>query len=175
MRKFLLAALVVAISYCGSINSATAQSRSTSDANIYGHIIDSKTKEHLPYITISVKGTTIGTVADASGHYFLKNLPEGTHTLVAESLSHKRAEQQVTITKGKNIEINFTLEENTLSMDAVVVSATRNETNKKSSATIVNVSSAKLFENTASSNLAETMKFQPGLRVENTCGTPSGW
>ena len=170
MRKFLLAAFVVAISYCGSINSATAQSRSTSDANIYGHIIDSKTKEHIPYITISVKGTTIGTVADASGHYFLKNLPEGTHTLVAESLSHKRAEQQVTVTKGKNIEINFTLIENTLSMDAVVVSATRNETNKKSSATIVNVSSAKLFENTASSNLAETMKFQPGLRVENTCG-----
>ncbi len=170
MRKFLLAALVVAISYCGSINSATAQSRSTSDANIYGHIIDSKTKEHIPYITISVKGTTIGTVADASGHYFLKNLPEGTHTLVAESLSHKRAEQQITVTKGKNVEVNFTLIENTLSMDAVVVSATRNETNKKSSATIVNVSSAKLFENTASSNLAETMKFQPGLRVENPCG-----
>lgn len=55
-------------------------------------------------------------------------------------------------------------------MDMVVVSATRNETNKKQSATIVNVASGKLFENTGSSNLAETMRFQPGLRVENTCG-----
>ena len=62
------------------------------------------------------------------------------------------------------------MEEETTSIEDVVVSATRNETNKKSTATIVNVASAKLFENTASSNLAETMKFQPGLRVENTCG-----
>lgn len=170
MKRFLLAALVVAISYCGSITSATAQTRYASDANIYGHVIDATTGEHIPYVTISVKGTTFGTVADASGHFYLKNLPTGELTLIAESLSHKSAEQKVTLTRGKNIEVNFNLHENMLSMDAVVVSATRNETNKKSSATIVNVASAKLFNNTASSNLAETMKFQPGLRVENTCG-----
>lgn len=170
MKRFLLAALVVAISYCGSITSATAQTRSASDANIYGHVIDATTGEHIPYVTISVKGTTFGTVADASGHFYLKNLPTGELTLIAESLSHKSAEQKVTLTRGKNIKVNFNLHENMLSMDAVVVSATRNETNKKSSATIVNVASAKLFNNTASSNLAETMKFQPGLRVENTCG-----
>ena len=169
MKKYLLAALIVALSLCG-ITFATAQTHRTSDANVYGHIIDSKTKEHIPYVTISIKGTTIGTVADASGHYFMNNLPEGTHTVVAESLNYKSAEQQVTVTKGKSVELNFLLQESVLSMDAVVVSATRNETNKKSSATIVNVSSTKLFENTASSNLAETLRFQPGLRVENTCG-----
>ncbi|MBO5893242.1 MAG: TonB-dependent receptor [Alistipes sp.] len=169
MKKYLLATLVVAMSLCG-INSATAQTHRTSDANIYGHIIDAKTQEHIPYVTISIKGTTLGTVADASGHFFMKNLPEGTLTVVAESLNYKSAEQQVTVEKGKNVEINFILQESVLSMDAVVVSATRNETNKKSSATIVNVSSTKLFENTASSNLAETLRFQPGLRVENTCG-----
>lgn len=169
MKKYLLATLVVAMSLCG-INSAAAQTHRTSDANIYGHIIDAKTQEHIPYVTISIKGTTLGTVADASGHFFMKNLPEGTLTVVAESLNYKSAEQQVTVEKGKNVEINFILQESVLSMDAVVVSATRNETNKKSSATIVNVSSTKLFENTASSNLAETLRFQPGLRVENTCG-----
>ncbi|MBO7194771.1 MAG: TonB-dependent receptor [Alistipes sp.] len=169
MKKYLLATLVVAMLLCG-INSATAQTHRTSDANIYGHIIDAKTQEHIPYVTISIKGTTLGTVADASGHFFMKNLPEGIHTVVAESLNYKSAEQQVTVEKGKNVEINFILQESVLSMDAVVVSATRNETNKKSSATIVNVSSTKLFENTASSNLAETLRFQPGLRVENTCG-----
>ncbi|MBO7330172.1 MAG: carboxypeptidase-like regulatory domain-containing protein, partial [Alistipes sp.] len=113
MKKIILAALTVAIFVCGTL-SATAQTRHTSDANIYGHIIDSKTKEHIPYVTISIKGTTYGTVADASGHYFLKNLPEGKHTVVAESLTHKSAEQEVTLTKGKNIEVNFTLLENTL-------------------------------------------------------------
>ena len=46
-----------------------------SDAHLYGHVIDSKTGEHLPYATVTIPGTTIGTMTDASGHYFLKNLP----------------------------------------------------------------------------------------------------
>ena len=52
-----------------------------SDANIVGHILDKNTKEHLPYITVALKSTTIGTVTDATGHYFLKNLPEGNFVL----------------------------------------------------------------------------------------------
>ena len=57
-----------------------------SDANIIGHVLDKKTSEHLPYITIALKGTTIGTVTDATGHYFLKNLPEGKFTLEYKAL-----------------------------------------------------------------------------------------
>ena len=38
-----------------------------SDANIIGHVLDKKTGEHLSYITIALKGTTIGTVTDATG------------------------------------------------------------------------------------------------------------
>jgi len=30
-----------------------------SDANIVGHILDKNTKEHLSYITVALKGTTI--------------------------------------------------------------------------------------------------------------------
>lgn len=149
---------------------ATDEPRRYSDANIHGHVIDATSGEHIPFVTIYIKGTTIGTVADASGHFFLKNLPIGRHTLVAESVGYQNTEQQVELSRNQSIEVNFTLHEQIMSMDAVVVSATRNETNKKSTATIVNVASAKLFENTASSNLAESMRFQPGLRIENTCG-----
>ncbi|MBQ6989201.1 MAG: TonB-dependent receptor [Alistipes sp.] len=146
------------------------QNRNTSDANIHGHILDAKTNQHIPYVVLSLKGTTYATGTDASGHYFLKNLPEGNYILVAEVIGYKKAEKSVKLVRNKSIEVNFTLEEEALSMNEVVVSATRNETNKKNTATIVNVASAKLFENTASSNLAESMAFQPGLRVENTCG-----
>ena len=144
--------------------------RKVTDANITGHIIDKKSAEHIPYVTLSIKNTTYGTVADITGHYFLKNLPAGEFTLVAEMVGYKSVEQKIVLRANKTIEVNFILEEEALSMDEVVVSATRNETNKKSTATIVNVASAKLFENTASTNLAESIRFQPGLRVENSCG-----
>ena len=140
------------------------------NTSIKGHIIDKSTNEHIPYVTITVKGTTIGTVADATGHFTMRNLPDDEFTIVAEFLGYKTVEYTVAAKHAKSLDISLTLEEQPMSMDDVVVSATRNETNKKNTATIVNVTSSKIFDNTASTNLAESIKFQPGLRVENTCG-----
>ncbi|MBQ4533315.1 MAG: TonB-dependent receptor [Alistipes sp.] len=175
MKQFIHLVMLCGVLFLATTASAITdnenpQNRNTSDANIHGHILDAKTNQHIPYVVLSLKGTTYATGTDASGHYFLKNLPEGNYILVAEVIGYKKAEKSVKLVRNKSIEVNFTLEEEALSMNEVVVSATRNETNKKNTATIVNVASAKLFENTASSNLAESMAFQPGLRVENTCG-----
>lgn len=73
-----------------------------SDANIVGHILDKNTKEHLPYITVALKGTTIGTVTDATGHYFLKNLPEGNFVLEVSSVGYKTVRRNVTLKKGRH-------------------------------------------------------------------------
>ncbi len=147
-----------------------APKKNSSDANIYGHIINASNNEHLPFASIAVKGTTIGCSSDATGHYYLKNLPVGRHTIVVTLLGFETIEQPIEAVAGKNIEMNFTLEEQAMSLDEVVVSATRNGTNRRRTATVVNVASQKLFESTASSNLSESMNFQSGLRVENNCG-----
>lgn len=169
MKSRIFIAIALLVSIFAGATSASAQRRQ-SDANIHGHIIHAQTREHIPFVTITVKGTTIGLTADASGHFYLKNLPVGEHTLVGEAIGLKTVEKVVKLEANKTIEVNFEMEDDTQTLDEVVVSATRNETNKRSTATIVNVASAKLFESTASSNLAESMSFQPGLRVENTCG-----
>ena len=67
------------------------------DANVYGHVIDSKTGEHLPYVIIQVKGTTIGTTTDKTGHFFLKNLPEGTFVVEAKYMGYTAKSQRITI------------------------------------------------------------------------------
>lgn len=175
MKQFIHLVMLCGVLFIGTTAFAVTDNenpepRKTSDANVYGHILDAKSSQHIPYVVISLKGTTYATGADATGHYYMKNLPEGTYTLVAEAIGYKTVEKSVKLVNNKNVEVNFTMQEEALSMNDVVVSATRNETNKKNTATIVNVASAKLFENTASSNLAESMAFQPGLRVENTCG-----
>ena len=48
------------------------------DAHIHGHVIDKNTGEHLPYIVIMLKGTTIGVTTEHTGHYMIRNVPEGT-------------------------------------------------------------------------------------------------
>ena len=139
------------------------------DANINGHVINKNSKEHMPYINVSIKGTTIGTTTDATGHYYLKNLPVGEFTIIISGVGYKTSEQKVTIISGKSIEVNFEIEEDQIMLDDVVVSVNRNETNRKEAPTIVNIISPKIFENTNSVCLAQGLNFQPGLRVETNC------
>ena len=144
--------------------------RKGTDANLVGHIIDAGTSLHIPYATVALKGTTIGCASDASGHYKINNIPEGEYTIVVTALGYGTVEMPFTAVKKKTVEYNFTLIEMATLVEEIVVSATRNETNRRQTSTVVNVASTKLFEGTASANLSEAMNFQSGLRVENTCG-----
>jgi outer membrane receptor for ferrienterochelin and colicins len=159
--------IVIAILFAGNL--AAVQAQKTTNANITGHVLDKKTQEHLGYVTIGIKGTTIGTVSDATGHYRLNNLPLGTFTIIASFVGYESQEQVINAEKGKTVEINFELAEKTLLLDQVVVSASKSEVNRQEAATIVNVVTPKSFENTNSVCLAEGLNFQPGLRIENNC------
>lgn len=140
-----------------------------SDANIVGHIIDKKTREHVPYINVFLQGTTIGTSSDGTGHFYLKNLPEGKFVLVMKAIGYKTIEKDVTLKKGKTIDVNFEAEEDAVSLDGVVVSANRNETTRRMAPSLVNVLDAKVFETAHATSLADGLNFQPGVRVENNC------
>jgi len=162
MRKIIISFLVVLISI-----SAFAQKKT--DANINGHVVNKASGEHVPYCTIAIKGTTIGTTTDATGHYYLKNLLVGKFTIVFSGIGYKSIEKEITIVAGKTIEVNFEIEEDAVQLEGVVVSANRYEVNRKEAPTIVNLITPKLFENTNSVCLAQGLNFQPGLRVESNC------
>ena len=106
-----------------------------SDANIIGHVLDADNKEHMEFITIVIKGTTIGTTTDISGHYFLKNLPEGEYTLEASCIGYQTSTRKVRLVKGRTLEENFELEKDAILLDGIVVSANRNETHRREAPT----------------------------------------
>lgn len=163
--------ILILICLCCAVFGVTADpvNFNSSDANLLGHVIDKKTGEHLSFINIILKGTTIGTTTDMSGHYFLKNLPEGTFTVEASALGFKPQSRQVTLKKGKTLEVNFEITEDVVALDGVVVSADRGETTRKLSPALVHVVDMKTFENANACNLAQGLNFQPGVRVENNC------
>ncbi len=142
---------------------------STTDGNIFGHVIDKKTGEHLPYINIILKNTTIGTTTDATGHYVLKNLPEGKFTIVASSLGYIPQEHPIEIKKGKTLEIDFVLEEDALNLNEVVVTAGRTVQKRMEASVIVNTLNAKSLATTQSTVLGEGLNYCTGLRYENDC------
>ena len=140
-----------------------------SDANIIGHVLDADNKEHLEFITITIKGTTIGTITDVTGHYFLKNLPEGAYTLEVRCVGYQTATRNVYLQKGKTTEENFELEKDAIALNGVVVSANRNETHRREAPTLVSIIDTRLYENTTSTTLAQGLNYIPGVRVESNC------
>jgi outer membrane receptor for ferrienterochelin and colicins len=68
-------AMLLLLTYTASF--ATEPPKKT-DANVFGDV--QSLGEHIPFVSIFLEGTTIGTTTDVSGHYILTNLPVGKHT-----------------------------------------------------------------------------------------------
>ena len=161
--KRIFSALVAAL--CMMLSAGAQET----DAHIHGHVVDRNTGEHLPYIVVMLKGTTLGVSTDHTGHYMLRNIPEGTFTVEVSAIGYKTRTQEINIRKGKAYEVNFMLEEDHVQIDGVIVSATRSETTRRMSPTLVNVVGMDVYNRTNSTTVAQGLSFQPGVRVENNC------
>jgi len=167
MRKLIIFALI-AFAF-NNYTKGNSKNPDQTDANIFGHVLDKRTKEHLPYVTVKLQGTTIGITTDATGHYFLRNLPVGVFTIEVSMIGFTTAYRDVTIEAGKTLEVDFELLESARSLDEVVVSANRNETTRRTAPSLVSVLDMQTLDVTNSKTLSDGLKFQPGLRVENNC------
>ena len=168
MKRHILSVLLVVCLTVSGVLGAEVPRKGT-DANLYGHVVDRETHEHIPYASIAVVGTAFGTTTDASGHYFLKNLPVGSYTIRVNGVGYRSAEKQIVLRQGETRELNFEVEEDIIQLETVVISANKNETNRMEAPVVVHVMTPKLFENTNSVCLAQGLSFQPGLRVETNC------
>lgn len=139
------------------------------EATIHGHVIDSRTKEHIPYITVTIDGTTIGTTTDATGHYTLYHVPVGRFKVSVSAIGYANQTKEVDIKCGDDILLNFETTESQISLDAVVVSASRNETTRREAPSLVNILDSDLLGKVSAPTIAEGLSFQPGVRVENSC------
>ncbi|MDD4190314.1 MAG: TonB-dependent receptor [Mangrovibacterium sp.] len=137
------------------------------DQHVIGHVVSKG--EHLPFASVAVKGTAIGTATDETGHYRLMSLPEGKLTIRVQSVGYRPSEKEITIERGKTKELNFELAEDILGLEEVVVTGDRNEKNRRESSVIVNTITPKLFNMTNAVTLSDGLNFSPGVRMENDC------
>jgi outer membrane receptor for ferrienterochelin and colicins len=156
MKNILLAPFFVLL-----VSFASAQKTS-----IYGTITDEDNP--VPLTNVYVKGTSIGTTADIDGKYTLE-IPEGSWTISIQIQSYRSQTKKITIAAGESQNFDFTLTEDALGLEEIVVSSTRNRISKKEAPVIVNVLGPKLFSATQSLSIADGLNYQPGVRVETNC------
>ena len=136
---------------------------------ISGHVIEKHTEEDIPYATILIVGTGQGTMANEAGQFQFRDLAEGTYVLRVSAMGYRTLEKSIVVGSEYMAVVHFPLEEEAVMVDEVVVSASRNEVSRRDAPVVVNVLSPILFETVNSTDLAKSLNFQSGLRVENNC------
>ncbi len=164
--KQIILALILAVA---GIGVAVAANPIREGNMISGHVLVKGSEENIPYATVLIVGSGQGTVSNEEGQFEFKNLPAGKYTLRVSAVGYKTQEKAIEVNKDFTAVVHFQMEEESFMTDEVVVSANRNEVSRKAAPVVVNVMSAKLFEMVNSTDLAKTLNYQSGLRVENNC------
>lgn len=161
--------IILLVFFCAIQNTRAADPPKKTDANVFGDV--QSNGEHIPFVSIFLEGTSIGTTTDNTGHYILTNLPVGKHVLVAKTLGYKEEKKTITVELGKSQEVNFVLQEEHMTLNQVVVTGTKTFKRQTESPVIVNVLESKALDLVQACNISEGLRFQPGLRVETDCQT----
>jgi len=146
-------------------------------ATITGQVLD-ETNNPLPYASVDVKGTTIGTSADINGKFAIIGVPVGSQTIEFSYVGYETKLAPVTVAKGKSMELNAKLAPITIQGKEVVITAqARGQAqaiNQQLNALgIVNVVSVDKMKELPDNNAAEAIGRLPGIMVQRDGGEGS--
>ena len=128
--------------------------------------------EPLEFANVQLSGATFGAVTDSSGSFQINGIPYGTWTVVVTYTSFEKAVREIILSEDAPVQnVDFTLSPAQLLLGQVVVTGTRTFKRQAESPVIVNVIGSETLDDVQACNLAEGLKFQPGLRVETDCQT----
>ncbi len=175
--RHLLLALVVALAPAASL----AQ---TATGTIEGRVLNPRTGEYVEGARLTVAGTTLEAFTDSGGAYRLTSVPAGSAQVTVFYTGATPQTARVDVAAGRIVSQDFSLGAPAARTDGAVVKldAFRVETSREMDASalaineqrfssnIKNVLSTEEFGNVSEGNVAEFLKFLPGVTIDYTGG-----
>ncbi|RZM02343.1 MAG: TonB-dependent receptor, partial [Pedobacter sp.] len=143
---------------------------------ITGKVIEKITKASLPGATVRLNVGNRYTISDQTGDYEFLKVPEGTYEVEVIYMGYQTQKQAVTVTRGGNAVINFSLEDGSVSMNQVVVMGDRLRgqaralNQQKNKSNISNVISSDQVGRFPDANVGEALRRVPGVTMQNDQG-----
>lgn len=152
---------------------ATAPLAAQGTGTIRGHVTDATGQRAVSDVQVTVSGSQLGAVTNASGDYVITSVPAGTHQLTARRLGYTRRVQTVTVTAGADVRADFALAPAASQLDAIVVTGTAGAVEKRTVGNaITQLDVADLTAKTNVSNITEVLQARsPGVQIESGSGT----
>ena len=129
-------------------------------------------KSILPFVNITVEGTSVGVSSNEKGEYSF-NLNPGQYTLHATAVGHKPFRRKITLTPSEVKTVNITLLPSEENLGEVVVTGTMKPTFTANSPVKIDVVTSKKLETflpTAASSIIESVQLINGVQEVVACG-----
>ncbi|WDF57952.1 TonB-dependent receptor [Flavobacterium sp. KACC 22758] len=177
------------LSFCLMLLTSVASSAQT--ATIKG-MISLSTNEAADNVSVTLKGTRVGTTTDAQGNYEIKNVKPGTYTIRVSAVGFSSKEKSITVSSANEIIENFTLITTSENLTEVFVKGNANKYTKSESeyvsrmqvknlenSQVYNVVTKELMKDQLVTNQDEALKNVPGLYqlwgATNRAGDGGSW
>ncbi len=139
-----------------------------------GRIHGTVTADGVPiaFAQLVVERTSSGAVTNNAGIYDIRGLNFASYTISVSYLGYKTISKDFTLDQtNPDVVLNLNLRETALNLDHIVVTGTKTYKKQTQSPVLVGVINSQTLSNVQACNLAEGLRFQPGLRVETNCQT----
>ncbi|MEM1268999.1 MAG: TonB-dependent receptor [Bacteroidota bacterium] len=153
MRFLLFAAVLVAAPVLAQTGSVEGTVRDASGAP-------------LPGATVQVVNTSLGTTTNLDGQYRIDEIPVGAQTLVVRFVGFAPVRQAVTVETGQTAQVDITLSDAALSLDQVVVTASRTAERSVAAAAAVSVRPAEVVRERGAVTAADAIRGVTGVYVQ---------
>lgn len=166
-----LVSLTIAIVMSLAVAASTARAQ---DAGQSGTVAGKVVDEHGAPITsaqVFVDRTTLGVLTRSDGSYVIAGVPAGTRLIRTRLIGFRPESASVAVTAGQRAVQDFTLRQDPLQLQAIIVTGTSIPTaNLKSSVAATTLSPAEI-EQSAPRSTTEMLRYVPGFtRVESSGG-----
>lgn len=81
----------------------------------------SSAREPVPFASITIAATNLGTFSNETGEFQLLNIPEGRHSLTISAVGFKTSIREITIIKGKQLDLEINLEVSSDQLDEILI------------------------------------------------------
>jgi TonB-linked SusC/RagA family outer membrane protein len=88
---------------------------------VTGLVTDGGSGEPLSTAQVYISGLDVGTLTQANGRYLLPGVPQGSYTLTVQRIGYASASQQVVVVANETAVVDFTISQQALQLQEIVV------------------------------------------------------
>jgi TonB-linked SusC/RagA family outer membrane protein len=166
-----LTGLLAALALAGFGGSGLAAQTGT----VTGLVRDAVNLQPLAGAQLSVEGTGVGGLVNNVGRFLLLNVPAGEQTVTATLIGYGSVTQSVTVAPGATATLDFTLREQALSLEGVIVTGTAGTARRREIGNQISQVSAADIEVAAITDVGDILQGRStGVQINDFGGQVGG-